>query len=85
MLSLPRFGSVTSSSYRGGHVQQKLTLVHAVYTALQVLRLKSDFQQRIREAEALKLQLARAEETLSTATGEKRHNCRSAAWMRWPV
>jgi dynein heavy chain 2 len=35
----------------------------------QVTALKTDFQMRIREAEALKLELARAEATLSAATG----------------
>jgi hypothetical protein len=34
-----------------------------------VVRLKQDFQQRIREAEALKLDLAKAEATIAAATG----------------
>lgn len=36
----------------------------------QVVRLKTDFQARIREAEALKLELGRAEATLAAASGE---------------
>jgi hypothetical protein len=36
---------------------------------VQVVRLKFDFQARIREAEALKLQLARAEGTVNAASG----------------
>ena len=35
----------------------------------QVVQLKAAFQQHIREAEALKLELGRAEETLHAATG----------------
>jgi hypothetical protein len=40
-----------------------------------VVRLKQDFQQRIREAEALKLDLAKAEATIAAATG--------GGWHRW--
>jgi hypothetical protein len=36
---------------------------------LQVVKLKAAFQQHIREAEALKLELGRAEETLRAAAG----------------
>lgn len=39
----------------------------------QVVRLKTDFQMRIREAEALKLELAKAEGTLRAATGAATH------------
>jgi hypothetical protein len=42
---------------------------------MQVVHLKDAFQQRIREAEALKLELGRAEETLRAATGVRVARC----------
>jgi hypothetical protein len=44
-------------------------LIRLVGWCSQVVKLKAAFQQHIREAEALKLELGRAEETLRAATG----------------
>jgi hypothetical protein len=40
-----------------------------LFFCLQVVKLKAAFQQHIREAEALKLKLGKAEETLRAAAG----------------
>jgi hypothetical protein len=53
-----------------GTIKQQIRLTRPVCTCcLQVVSLKAEFQARIREAEALKLQLARAEGTVNAASG----------------
>lgn len=55
--------------YKEFLVRFQAALIVFVCCCTQVSKLKAAFQQCIREAEALKLELARAEETLRAATG----------------